>query len=39
MDLVPPGIVAAADWRSELPPDERPAAADVGIYGAVARIR
>jgi hypothetical protein len=39
MDLVPPGIVALPDWRSELPPGERPSAADVSFYGAVARIR
>jgi hypothetical protein len=39
MDLVPPGIVALPDWRSELPPAERPAAADVSNYSAVARIR
>lgn len=39
MDLVPPGIVALPEWRSELPPNERPSAADVGIYAAVARIR
>jgi S-adenosyl methyltransferase len=39
MDLVPPGVVALPDWRSELPPDERPAAADVSFYSAVARIR
>ena len=38
MDLVPPGIVAAVDWHSELPPSERPSAAEVGLYGAVARI-
>jgi hypothetical protein len=39
MDLVPPGIVALPDWRSELPPARRPAAADVSNYCAVARIR
>ena len=38
-ELVPPGIVALPDWRSELPPAERPSAADVSYYGAVARIR
>jgi hypothetical protein len=39
MDLVPPGIVSLPAWRSELPPAERPSAADVSFYGAVARIR
>jgi hypothetical protein len=39
MDLIPPGIVALPDWRSELPPEERPSSADVSAYGAVARIR
>ena len=39
MDLVPPGIVALPDWRSELPPAQRPSAADVSNYSAVARIR
>src|SRR5262245_37284169 len=36
--LVPPGIVALPDWRSETPPAERPSAADVGFYAAVASI-
>jgi hypothetical protein len=39
MHLVPPGIVALPDWRSELPLAERPSAADVFCYSAVARIR
>jgi hypothetical protein len=39
MEMVPPGIVALPDWRSELPPAERPSAADVSFYSAVARIR
>jgi hypothetical protein len=39
MELVPPGIVALPDWRSELPPAQRPSAADVSYYSAVARIR
>jgi S-adenosyl methyltransferase len=39
MELVPPGVVALPDWRSELPHDERPSAADVSCYSAVARIR
>jgi hypothetical protein len=39
MELVPPGIVALPDWRSELPPTGRPSAADISNYSAVARIR
>jgi hypothetical protein len=39
MDVVPPGIVALPDWHPDLPPDERPSAADVSCYSAVARIR
>jgi hypothetical protein len=38
MRMVPPGIVAVPNWRSELPPAERPAAEDTAIYAAVARI-
>jgi hypothetical protein len=38
MELIPPGIEAISDWRSELPPDKRPSAADALHYGAVARI-
>jgi hypothetical protein len=38
-EMVPPGIVALPDWRSELPVAERPSAADVFCYSAVARIR
>jgi hypothetical protein len=38
MELVPPGIVALPDWRSELPPAERPSASDTAFYAAVARI-
>jgi hypothetical protein len=39
MDIVDPGITAVPDWRNDTPPDERPSAADVSFYGAVARIR
>jgi hypothetical protein len=39
MELIPPGIESISDWRTELPPDQRPAAADTMAYGAVARIR
>jgi hypothetical protein len=38
MELVPPGIVALPDWRSELPPADRISAADGFGYCAVARI-
>jgi hypothetical protein len=38
MELVPPGITALPDWRSELPPADRTSAADAFGYGAVARI-
>ena len=38
MDVVAPGIVAVPDWRSELPPADRPSGADTAIYAAVARI-
>jgi hypothetical protein len=38
-ELVPPGVVSITDWRSDTPPDERPAAADAMSYGAVGRIR
>ncbi|HEU5157533.1 MAG TPA: SAM-dependent methyltransferase [Streptosporangiaceae bacterium] len=38
MELVPPGIVALPDWRSETPPADRPSAADTAFYAAVARI-
>jgi hypothetical protein len=38
MELIPPGIVALPDWRSELPPSDRLSAADTGACGAVARI-
>jgi hypothetical protein len=39
MDLIPPGIVSISDWRNDVPPDERVAATEAGVYGAVARIR
>jgi S-adenosyl methyltransferase len=38
MELVPPGVVALPDWRSELPPADRLPAADAGAYCAVARV-
>jgi SAM-dependent methyltransferase len=38
LDLVPPGIEAVPEWRSDDPPHERASAADSATYGAVARI-
>ncbi|HEY7483272.1 MAG TPA: SAM-dependent methyltransferase [Streptosporangiaceae bacterium] len=38
MTLVPPGIAPVSDWRNEVPPGERPSAADTMSYGAVARL-
>jgi S-adenosyl methyltransferase len=39
MELVPPGIEPVSHWRDDMPAEERPSAADVAVYGAVARIR
>jgi hypothetical protein len=36
--VLDPGLVPVSDWRSEVAPAERPAAADVTLYGAVARL-
>lgn len=38
MELIPPGVVAASEWRNDDPPDEHAAPADTASYGAVARI-
>lgn len=38
LDLTPPGIVAVSDWRADAEEQPRPVAADVSVYGAVARI-
>jgi hypothetical protein len=38
MELVPPGIVALPDWRSELPPADRVSAAHASGYCAVAHV-
>jgi hypothetical protein len=38
LDLVSPGIVSIAEWRSENEPEPRPTAAESYAYGAVARI-
>jgi SAM-dependent methyltransferase len=38
LDLVEPGLVSVAAWRAEHEPEPRPTAADVGVYGVVARI-
>ncbi|MFD0821414.1 SAM-dependent methyltransferase [Micromonospora zhanjiangensis] len=37
LDLVEPGIVPVAEWRPEVPAEQRPARADASIYGLVAR--
>jgi hypothetical protein len=38
MEMVSPGIVSIVDWRNDVPPGERPSAADTMCYGALARI-
>ncbi len=38
LELLEPGIVPVAEWRAEHEPQPRPSAADVGFYGALARI-
>jgi hypothetical protein len=38
LDLVPPGLVPSSQWRAEHEPQPRPMAADVAMYGGVARI-
>jgi hypothetical protein len=38
LDLVDPGIVSVAHWRDDDEPRPRPSEADIGGYGAVARI-
>jgi hypothetical protein len=38
MELISPGVVALPEWRSELPPAERPTPADTAGYACVARI-
>jgi hypothetical protein len=37
LELVPPGVVASSDWRSEDEPGERPKPADVAFLSAVGR--
>ncbi len=37
-ELLDPGIVSTSEWRAEDEPQPRPAAADVGAYGAVGRV-
>ncbi|ASW57826.1 methyltransferase [Plantactinospora sp. KBS50] len=37
LELVPPGIGSLVDWRPDRAPEDRPCAADVSGYGAVAR--
>jgi len=36
-ELVEPGLVCITDWRSSLPPEQRPDPSHVGCYGAVGR--
>ncbi|HEY2670244.1 MAG TPA: SAM-dependent methyltransferase [Rugosimonospora sp.] len=38
LDLVDPGIVPVFEWRAEGEPQPRPTAAEVGCYGAIARV-
>jgi SAM-dependent methyltransferase len=38
LEILEPGIVPIADWRSDAPRDQRPAPADASLYGVVARI-
>jgi len=38
LDLLPPGIVPLAEWRTETAPPQRPAAADIAQYAVVARV-
>ncbi|MFI0793111.1 SAM-dependent methyltransferase [Micromonospora rubida] len=37
LELVEPGVVSVAEWRADAEPQPRPSAADVSLYGAVAR--
>lgn len=37
-ELLAPGIVSTSEWRADNEPQPRPAAADVAVYGAVARV-
>jgi hypothetical protein len=38
LELLPPGIVSAAQWRAEDEPQPRPSDEDVSMYAAIARI-
>jgi len=38
LELESPGIVPVTEWRAETEPQPRPNAAEVGLYGAVARV-
>jgi hypothetical protein len=38
LELLPPGIVPVAEWRSDNEPGPRPSPADAAVYAAVARI-
>jgi hypothetical protein len=37
LELVEPGIVSVHEWRAQDEPEPRPSAADVSVYGAIAR--
>ncbi|MFD2764888.1 SAM-dependent methyltransferase [Micromonospora eburnea] len=37
LELVPPGISPITEWRPEVPPEQRPPAAQASMYAAVAR--
>jgi hypothetical protein len=38
LELEPPGIVSVAEWQAETEPQPRPAASEIALYGAVARV-
>ncbi|MGS2618211.1 SAM-dependent methyltransferase [Micromonospora sp. LZ34] len=37
LEVVEPGLISVAQWRAEGEPEPRPTAAEVSMYGAVAR--
>jgi hypothetical protein len=38
LEVLPPGLVSVAEWRAGSEPPPRPTAAEVAVYGAVARV-
>ncbi|MEV8512272.1 SAM-dependent methyltransferase [Dactylosporangium sp. NPDC051484] len=38
LELVDPGIAPIVEWRSTVPPQDRPPLADAALYGVVARV-